>query len=156
LSACRRQCAPIRPRAVVPATSSALRNNRPIQRKGILEVTHRSQHCSFEAAGRIIFRHHNHAKDKLAQPASVKALATGVINERSKYRQEERREGGLLQFQDKQSVRMATRGDHLHYSKQKPGTEPHQNVYEQIDDPCRRPRPKNQLLQLSRLLCRRL
>ena len=57
-------------------------------------------------------------EDKLAQPASVKALATGVINERSKYRQEERREGGLLQFQDKQSVRMATRGDHLHYSKQ--------------------------------------
>ena len=55
LSTCRRQCVPIRPRAVVPATSSALRNNRPIQRKGILEVTHRSQHCSFEAAGRIIF-----------------------------------------------------------------------------------------------------
>jgi hypothetical protein len=76
----------------------------------------------------------------------VKALATGVINERSKYRQEERREGGLLQFQDKQSVRMATRGDHLHYSKQKPGTEPQQNVYEQIDDPCRRPRPKTNSL----------
>jgi hypothetical protein len=37
---------------------------------------------------------------------------------------------------------MATRGDHLHYRKQTPGTEPHQNVYEQIDDTCRRPRPK--------------
>jgi len=81
-------------------------------------------------------------RTKLAQPASVKAIATGVINERSKYRQEERREGGLLQVQDKQSVRMATRCDHLPYSKQKPGTEPHQNVDEQIDDRCRRSRPK--------------
>jgi hypothetical protein len=110
----------------------------------------------FRRRGRTIFLHHNHRKDKLAQRASVKALANGVINERSKYRQEERREGGLLQFQDKQSVRMATRGDHLHYSKQKPGTEPQQNVYEQIDDPCAARGQKNQLLELSRVLCRRI
>ncbi len=89
-----------------------------------------------------MFLHHNHGKDKLAQRASVEALATGVINERSKCRQEERREGGLLQFQDKQSVRVATRGDHLYYSKQKPGTEPHQNVYEQIETGAAGLRPK--------------
>jgi hypothetical protein len=103
VSTCRRQCAPIRPRAVVPATASTLRNNRPIQRKVHPGDSPSIAPRSFQAAERTICLHHNHGRDKLAQRASVKALATGVINQRSKYRQEERREGGWLQFQDKQS-----------------------------------------------------
>ena len=152
MSACRRQCAPIRPRAVVPATSSALRNNRPIQRK-----VHPGDHPSIAplllSGGR---ENHLPAPQPWKGQACPACFREGPRNWCDKRAIQVSPRGttrrwfaGLLQFQDKQSVRMATRGDHLHYSKQKPGTEPHQNVHEQIDETCRRPRPNPSIVPAS-------